>query len=160
LRKNRRPNARRLKSLRLYSIAEAAEALEVHRNTIWHWLKSGLSAMDQKRPVMVRGADLKDFLSRRQSARKRKLKPGQAYCVKCRKPQDLAEGIGYFTASSLHAGSLAGFCPECGTVVNRRVSVAGLAAATGNLDVQIARPISRLTDTAEPRVNCHLEQES
>lgn len=129
----------------------------MHRNTIRHWLKSGLSAMDKKRPILIRGADLKEFLRQRRAARRQRLKPGQAYCLKCRKPRDLAEGIAYFTASSPVAGALAGFCPECGTVINRRVSVAGLEAAKGNLDVQMARPISRLADTAEPRVNCHLE---
>jgi hypothetical protein len=61
-RRNRRPDRRRVKLLRSYTIDEAARTLEVHRNTVRHWIKAGLRVIDDKRPILILGSDLADFL--------------------------------------------------------------------------------------------------
>ena len=59
IRRNRKPNWRRIKTLRSYTIDEAAKALGVHRNTIRHWIKkSGLRAFTDQRPHLIQGGDL------------------------------------------------------------------------------------------------------
>jgi hypothetical protein len=49
-RRNRRPPRWRVKALRSYTIDEVARTLEVHRNTVRHWIKAGLPVIDDKRP--------------------------------------------------------------------------------------------------------------
>jgi transposase len=49
-RRNRRPDRRRVKALRSYTIDEVARTLEVHRNTVCHWIKAGLPVIDDKPP--------------------------------------------------------------------------------------------------------------
>ena len=59
IRRNRKPNWRRIETLRGYTIDEAAKALGVHRNTIRHWIKkSGLRAFTDQRPHLIQGGDL------------------------------------------------------------------------------------------------------
>ena len=92
IRRNRKPNWRRIKTLRSYTIDEAAKALGVHRNTIRHWIKkSGLRAFTDQRPHLIQGGDLVACLQG--AASKRRCGPGQFYCVKCRQPQRSAEGM-------------------------------------------------------------------
>ena len=139
-RRNRRPDRRRIKSLRSYTFEEAARDLGVHRNTVRHWVKAGLPVINDKRPHLIIGGDLAEFLTRRREARRRPCQQGQMYCLKCRKPQDPAGRMADFVASSPTAGALVGICPTCSRLMYRRVSVARLSEAAGALDVQIRQP--------------------
>ena len=87
-RRNCRPDRRRVKVLRSYTIDEVARTLEVHRNTVRHWIKAGLPIIDDKRPILMLGSDLADFLSRQRDARRQPCQAGQMFCLKCRKPQE------------------------------------------------------------------------
>jgi hypothetical protein len=44
--------------LRSYTIDEVTRTLEVHRNTVRHWIKAGLPVIDDKRPILILGSDL------------------------------------------------------------------------------------------------------
>jgi excisionase family DNA binding protein len=89
-RRNRRPDRRRVKALRSYTIDEVARTLEVHRNTVRHWIKAGLPVIDDRRPILMLGADLAEFLLQRRDARRQPCRTGQMFCLKCRKPQEPA----------------------------------------------------------------------
>lgn len=134
---NRRINARRVSCHFSYTIEEAADALGVHKNTVRQWIKSGLPLADAKRPAVISGKDLVSFLNKRKSRRKRSLRPGEFYCLKCRVATRPDGDMVDFTATSTTLGSLMGLCSRCGSLVYRRVSQAKLAAAIGDLDVQI-----------------------
>jgi len=158
-RRNRRPDRRRIKTLRSYTIEETARTLDVHRNTVRHWIKDGLPVIDRRRPALILGSHLAEFLARRRAARKQTCRPGEIFCVKCRKPREPAGRIADYVPSSPMAGALIGICPECGTLIHRRTSAARLRSILGELDLQTAQGQSRIKDTAEPLANCHPEHE-
>ena len=56
LRRNPHPDRRRVKALRSYTIDEVT--LEVDRNTVRHWIKAWLPVIDDKRPILMLGADI------------------------------------------------------------------------------------------------------
>jgi excisionase family DNA binding protein len=143
-RRNRRPDRRRIKSLRSYTFEEAARDLGVHRNTVRHWVKAGLPVIKDKRPYLIVGRDLAEFLTQRREARRQPCQPGQMYCLKCRRPQAPAARMADFVASSAALGALVGICPVCNHLMYRRVSVARLSEAAGALDVQMRQ--------AQPRI--------
>jgi excisionase family DNA binding protein len=158
-RRNCRPDRRRIKSLRSYTFEEAARDLGVHRNTVRHWVKAGLQVIRDKRPYLIVGGDLAEFLTQRREARRQPCQPGQMYCLKCRKPQEPAGRMADFEASSATAGALVGICPACQRLMYRRVSVARLSEAAGALDVRTRQAQPRIEDTANPDVSCHLPHE-
>ena len=59
------PNHRLLKIHRSYTVEEVASVLDVHRNSVRNWLRSGLDAIDQRRPTLILGSVLASFLKAR-----------------------------------------------------------------------------------------------
>jgi hypothetical protein len=159
-RRNRRPDRRRVKVLRSYTIDEVARTLEVHRNTVRHWIKAGLPVIDDKRPTLMLGSDLAEFLLRRRDARRQPCRAGQMFCLKCRKPQEPAGRMADYVASSATSGALVGICPACNGLMYRRASVARFSDVVGALDVHMTRAQARIEDTVTPTVNCHLGHEA
>jgi hypothetical protein len=60
-RRNRRPDRRRVKGRRSYTIDEVSRTLGVHRNTVRHWIKAGLPVIDNKRPTFDVGQRPRSF---------------------------------------------------------------------------------------------------
>jgi excisionase family DNA binding protein len=121
-RRNRRPNWRRVKTLRSYTIEEAASLLDVHRNTVRHWIRNGLPAMTDQRPHLIQGRDLGEFLREQQMSRRSKCGPNQFYCFRCREPRTGAEGLVEYQALSPTRGMWLGICPICTSLMRRFAS--------------------------------------
>jgi hypothetical protein len=147
------PDHRRLKVHRNYSIDEAAEVLNVHQNTVRGWLHQGLPLIDCKRPQLIHGVALIDFLKRRRARNKRPCGPGQIYCLRCRMPQAPAANMVDYYARTTRTGDLIGLCPACETLIYRRISWPRLQEVRGSLEVQIMRPHPRIADGPSPSVN-------
>jgi hypothetical protein len=82
-RRNRRPDWRRIKTLRSYTIDEAATALRVHRNAVRYWIKRcALPVFTDHRPHLIQGGDLVSFLKGRREAKRQSCGPGQFFCLK------------------------------------------------------------------------------
>ena len=64
-----------------------------------------------------------------------------------------------FVPLSPSSGNLRALCPDCSTLMHRRVSVAKLDALMAILEVVIVEADERLTDTTNPSLNDHLGQE-
>ena len=112
IRRNRRPDWRRIKTLRSYTIDEAARALHVHRNAVRHWIRHcGLPAITDRRPHLIHGADLVAFLKARRAANRRRCAPGEFFCLKCRQPRRSAGGMVDYQAITPTRGVLVGLCP-------------------------------------------------
>jgi hypothetical protein len=57
----RRPDWRRVKKHRSYAVDEVARTLGISKGTVRRWIKSGLSALTDQKPMLILGADLIDF---------------------------------------------------------------------------------------------------
>ena len=142
----RKIDARRIKIHRSYTISEAAERLGVHKNTVQHWLKSGLPHIREPRPVLILGQDLKHFLSdRRQKARK-PCPVGHLFCLKCREPRRPAAQMLDYEPITLTSGNLRGICEICETLIYRRVALINVATVSGGCDVQFPQSQQRLIE--------------
>jgi len=85
--KKRHPNPRLVKIHRSYTVEEIAKRFGIHKNTVRHWIKEGLAAIIDKRPMLIQGIVLAEFLGNRRKKNKQPCKPGELYCVRCRAPK-------------------------------------------------------------------------
>ena len=70
---------------------------------------------------------------------KARLKPCECYCVKCRLPKRPALDMAEYAPISDRSGNLRGLCPECETLMYRRVSLAKLPEVSAGIDVTLLK---------------------
>src|SRR5947207_2849355 len=141
--KRRRPNPRLAKIHRNYTVDEVARLFGIHKGTVRHWVKLGLPTTDEQRPMLILGRDLRAFIEQRRAASKRPCAPGQIYCVRCRTPRDPAPGLVECRARG-PSFDLVGICPNCGTLMYRRVSLRNFIESVGSLQVTLPEGLSRI----------------
>lgn len=160
VRRNRRlPNPRRVKIHRSYSVEEVSAVLDVHKNTVREWLRRGLPAIDQRRPLLILGCDLVAYLQRRRGVNKQPCQPGEIYCVCCRLPKKPAGGMADYLEMTATGGSLVGICPDCETLIYRRVSYARLQQVRGDLEIHLPKSLQHIGESSKPSVNSDFKQE-
>jgi hypothetical protein len=108
-----RPNHRRVKINRNYTVEEVARLFDIPKNTVRAWLKDGLPTIDGKRPTLILGRDLARYLQARRNKNKRPWKPGEIYCVRCRAPKLPDGNMADYEPITASLGNLIGICPDC-----------------------------------------------
>jgi excisionase family DNA binding protein len=152
--RRRRPNPRLIKIHRSYAVEEIARVLGVHKNTVRKWLKEGLRTIDGRRPTLVHGLDLVEFLEERRRRAKRTCRPGEIYCVRCRLPKRPAANLADYLVITSTSGNLRGICPDCDSLMHRRVALARLDIVAAELEVTFPQALRRIGESHSPSVNC------
>jgi Helix-turn-helix domain len=155
--KRRHPNHRLVKIHRSYTVEEIADLFGIHKNTVRGWVKVGLATTDNKRPMLILGRDLVAFLQGRRGKNKKTCGPGEMYCVRCRSPKSPAEGMADYSPVTAMLGNLIALCPDCGSIMNRRVSMAKLGQASGNMDICFPQALQHIVESYKPTVNSDLK---
>jgi len=154
----RYPNHRLVKRHRSYSVEETAVLLGKHKNTIRNWIKNGLAVIDNQRPMLIHGLDLISFLKHQRKKNKQRCKPGELYCVCCRAPKYPAENMADYSPVTDTFGNLKAICPDCNSIMNRRVSWAKIRSVCGKLDISFPKDQQHIVDTFNPSVNSDLRK--
>jgi hypothetical protein len=153
MRKRARPNHRLVKIHYSYSVEDVAALFRVHKNTVREWLRKGLHAIDRKRPTLILGSALADFLRSRRAKSKRLCGPGQLYCVKCRAPRTPLGGLVDFVAIREPLGNLTAICPCCDSLMHRRANRTKLGAFEALLAVASTVADLHIGKSSQPCVN-------
>lgn len=153
----RHPNPRLAKIHRNYTVEEAANLFGVHRNTVREWIKRGLPICDSKKPMLILGRDLAEFLYARRTKNKRSCQQGELYCVRCRAPKAPAGDMADYVAVTESLGNLIAICPDCEALMNRRVSLAKLNQVRGKLDITMPQALEHINERNQPSVNSDLQ---
>lgn len=156
---NKRLNPRLAKMHLSYSVEDVASLYKVHKNTIRNWIKQGLPTCDDRRPTLILGRDLRAFLEARRTRRKRPCGPGEMYCFRCRLPKRPTDGLLDFDAGTGPLGNLVGLCPNCGTIMNRRINVTQLHKFYAAMGITSSKADRRISGINHPSVNCDLSKE-
>jgi Zn-finger protein len=117
------------------------------------WVKEGLAAIDDKRPMLILGHVLVEFLQARRAKNKQPCKPGELYCVRCRCPKSPAGNMAEYSPITEKFGNLIAICPDCDALMNRRVSLAKIRQVSGKIDISFPEALRHLLDSANPTVN-------
>ena len=151
--RNRRPNPRLVKIHRSYAVEEIACLFSIHKNTVREWVKAGLPTCDRKRPMLVLGRELAAFLQVRRTKNKRPCQSGEIYCVRCRTPKSPAGDMAEYQPITQTLGNLIGICPDCESMIYRRVSLVKLPQIQGKLNVTFSEAQRQVSESSEPSVN-------
>lgn len=121
-RKKRKPDFRRVGPSRTYSIIELAEALQRDPATVRKWVRDGMPTLDGLKPVVIDGAQAKEWLRQQWSSRKLPTEQGQALCFVCRTSRPFAEGTRVLTQVSAKVLIATGNCAVCGQTMHQFAS--------------------------------------
>jgi hypothetical protein len=153
-----RPQWRLIKIHRNYTVDEAARALNVAKGTVRRWLKDGLTHLNDQKPALILGRDLKAFGASRTN-KKQECLLHECYCFKCRKPRAPALDMAEYVPLSARGGNLRAFCSHCETIMHKGIAKSALAALEAVLEVSICQASERLPDIPKPSPNDDLGQE-
>jgi len=153
MKKKRLPNHRLVKINRNYTVVEIAILLNVHKNTVRHWVKEGLVPIDDRRPMLILGHVLVDFLKARRVKNKQPCKQGELYCVRCHAPKAPAGDMAEYHPMTEKFGTLRAICPDCHSLMNRHVSLSRIGEFDGKVDISFPKGQPRLGERANPSVN-------
>ena len=158
---SRRPSPSRIKTHRVYTPWEAADALGLHRQTVLRWIKNnGLPADRSSKPWLIEGANLKAFLGQRQQKNRCKLDLHHCYCLGCKGPREPDGRIADYVQQSPTTGMLTALCPSCGSLMNKVVRRVELEVIRAKIDVTIQKASPRLMSPADAPLNVTFEQEA
>jgi hypothetical protein len=151
----RYPNARRIKIHRNYTVEEIARILDLHKHTVRRWERAGLQAIDDDRPKLFRGPEVRRFLGEQRQKARHPSASGQMYCFKCRGPRAPFGRVVDLLPVTTSIANLRGLC-ECGTLMHRRVSHRTFHAAARGLMATIPQALSRIGEKQSPSLNADL----
>ena len=147
----------RIRYRHAYSIVEVTELLRVHKGTVRQWLRRGLVAMDNTRPILIHGSELKRFLLNRRSSKKSPCQPHEFYCLKCRAPRVPWGKVVDVTIRSPCLFNLHAICEVCETAMNKAAGQAKLLEMLKTLRVQQVEP-RHIIETLQPSLKCYLQR--
>ena len=107
--------------------------------------------------MLVLGQELAVFLQARRIKNKRSCQPGEMYCFRCRAPKMAAGDMADYLPQTEKLGMLKAICPDCDTMMNRRVSIAKLGQVRGNLIITFPQGLDQVSNSTQPTVNSDLK---
>jgi DNA-binding transcriptional MerR regulator len=149
----KRSNPNLAKIHRNYTVEEVANLFSVHKNTVRLWVKDGLGTNDDKRPMLILGFNLKQYLQSKRKINKRKCLPFEIYCVRCRLPQLPAENMVDYEPVNDSRGRLIGLCPSCHGIINKYFNIVQLDQIQGKLDISLPKALKRIYESSQPLLN-------
>ncbi len=144
----KRINTRCIKINYCFTIDETARLLHVHKNTVRAWIKDGLEVLDDQRPFLITGRNLRTYLDKKREKRRVHCKPGTIYCLKCRDAHPPAMGMIDYQPRTNTTGDLIALCDECGTTMYRRTLKADIARVMPNMHITVMEPQRSINETS------------
>jgi hypothetical protein len=127
-----------IKSYRCYTKAEAAALVGVSTRTIRNWTRDGLPLLDASHPPLIRGDDLRDYITAQRADRKVKTDLCELYCMRCRKSRAPAAQMADCKIEGNKA-MLTALCGVCEGIVCKPISLSDLPEVRAKLDLTITR---------------------
>lgn len=118
----KRANPMAVKASLTYTIDEAAAALGKSKGTIRNWIKDGLPVMAAKKPLLISGRELRDYIRAKSKQSKISLGTDQLYCLSCRTGEKPIDMVVEVLPNNTKTDRLKGLCEACGGVASRIIS--------------------------------------
>jgi hypothetical protein len=120
---------------KIYTIQDIAETFKRHPRTVINWIKDGLEVCSKKRPMMILGSDLREYLNAKMKKNRKPCGPGELYCVACKIPRVPQGHFAILDVQNELVGTLIGECPKCHHTIYRKVSLARIDQVVGEVNL-------------------------
>lgn len=131
----KRVNPMAVRANRSYDVDEAARALGVTTGTIRNFIKDGLIVMTSRKPYLMMGWAIRDYLRAKYARAKKPLAVDELFCTSCqvgRQPVDLMVSIASVGSAT---SNLKGVCRVCGSGCRRMISNAAIPDFTATFRI-------------------------
>ena len=155
--KKRTYNPRRVRIGQSYTVQDIAELYGLHKNAVLRWIKDGLPIIDKQKPYLIHGSALIEHLRNKQAGRKRKCKPDEFLCCKCKTPRKAWENVVDIQILNESKLSISGLCAACDTALYRFGSVKKLSEYQKTFSIQKIQQ-SHITDSHCPVLNSDIRR--
>ncbi len=133
---SKRANPMAVKAALAYEIGEAALALGKTPATIRNWIKDGLPVMSSRKPYLISGAAIREYLRFKYKAAKRPLDSEQLYCPACRTGQTPFAMAAILAPLTSGTSLLKGICNHCGGTCTRMISANHITDFAQTFDIK------------------------
>ncbi len=134
----RRYPIRKIKSHRAYTFEEVADELGCSIQTVRTWSKQGLSIIDDKKPYLALGGDLKNFHAERVAARKFSLGDTGFLCTSCKTVRQPLGAMADYIPLNDRRGYLEALCCACERRMCRFVQARDLNVFSAKLEIAVS----------------------
>lgn len=117
----KRVSTQRIRKHRHYTYEDAAEVLGLCVQTVRSWRGHGLQVMVERKPHLILGEAMIEFIEKRQKRVRHKMAPDQMFCMSCKAPRRPLGLIAAYVPISPGRGRLEGLCEVCEGSLNRFV---------------------------------------
>lgn len=128
-------NPNKCKIHRSYTVEEVSTLFCVYKGTVRNWIKKGLIVCDDKRPLLILGTDLKNFIKQQRQENKRTCKSSELYCFKCREPRVPDQNTIQFIEETITKGRVIAACSVCNSLMNKYFKLENLESIQRDLAV-------------------------
>ena len=111
-----------VKAALTYEVGEAAKALGKSPATIRNWIEDGLPILSGKKPLLISGAAIRDYLRAKYRAAKSPLSPDELFCLSCRAGRKPLGMLVEAMPNTPKTTRLKGLCECCGATSTRIIS--------------------------------------
>lgn len=137
----KRLNPNKPKIHRSYTVDEVTELYGVHKRTVRNWIKDGLPVIDDIRPMLILGTDLRIYIQNKRKGSKSKCSPSEIYCFRCQMPRHAKLGTAKYRLEVSGIGRVFARCDSCGLKVNKYFSVRLLDKICNDFSIEITDSI-------------------
>ena len=137
------------------TLDDICNLFNVNHQTVREWIRRGLKTIDNGKPILIYGNDLKAFLGKQNQSNKCHTEFNQMFCMKC---QD-SRGV-YKNQIQLEANQqflrAKGLCRDCKSVMNKSYKLSDLPQLR---KIFVIVDMLQLYDCKNPPVKTHLENQ-
>ena len=133
----KRVSVQKVKKDRHYTYEEAADLLRLTSHTVRSWRPKGLSVMDSRKPHLILGEALIEYVERNKTKRSLQLCVDQMLCFTCKAPRRPLGGLVDYVPFTDTRGRLVGLCEVCEGSVQKFATKARLHEFDEIFDIAI-----------------------
>ncbi len=149
---------RKIRPSQCYTVQEVSGLTGVTVWTVRAWLRQGLPVLEDKKPLLIPGDNLKAWLKLRRATRKHTCQPDELYCCRCRRPMKAKPGSVVIVPRNAKTVAIRASCASCDARMNKGGSLANLSEIRAAFGLMTPAQVS-LAGCENPTVNQHLEKE-